>query len=590
MATRTVSQTGPLSDAATFGGSAFSDGDTIQNPASNGFTLTIDVDATVAGMGSSGAGNGNGTTVVNSGVRVTLTADVIQGDATWTQNAGSSFRFDTTGGDVRFRFGDAASFSTYANCTFVCNGSANGGDTAGRPTATTGGNHVTVDVTGGNHGYFDDFSAGAGDNSNKVGYDLHYGDFTGVTNSAGTVGLPMCDFGARDYRAEYCMFDGCGPVWKARPFEWSSAANKDFYFRYCRVTNQTGAASGVAFYGDEAGSGVTEIHHNYFGGPTENRTSIALTYNVWAASYNHLQGVPAAFTNNLYRRNGTDEQCLQPAGARYCYFLGGTDAASNQHALNISLDDTIVEYNVFDYTTFQGGGESVYIGGGGGDGSIIRFNINLPSADGESIGANANQAAADGSALWAVEHNTNYGTGASSPGPHAAASESPATGGPQYSSVKSNLIVDPSGSTARAVCDFEANHNDAVDGDDATHNGFFGRNGDGYDGTYTNAPGANDVVADPQFVDPTRDFEHWTVYKGYASSGDSITTKYAAGMAALASDPGLIDDLRDWVRAGFAPTNVVFKDAGHDGVTIGAVEWVGTGNRRRRVLLCGGGK
>jgi hypothetical protein len=35
-----------------------------------------------------------------------------------------------------------------------------------------------------------------------------------------------------------------------------------------------------------------------------------------------------------------------------------------------------------------------------------------------------------------------------------------------------------------------------------------------------------------------------------------------------------------------APTNVSLQNAGHDGVTIGAVEFAATGNRRRR-LLCG---
>ncbi len=30
----------------------------------------------------------------------------------------------------------------------------------------------------------------------------------------------------------------------------------------------------------------------------------------------------------------------------------------------------------------------------------------------------------------------------------------------------------------------------------------------------------------------------------------------------------------DWVRDGYAPTNVALKDAGHDSVTIGAVEGV----------------
>lgn len=53
----------------------------------------------------------------------------------------------------------------------------------------------------------------------------------------------------------------------------------------------------------------------------------------------------------------------------------------------------------------------------------------------------------------------------------------------------------------------------------------------------------------------------------------------------------LIEILRLWIRKGFAPTNPLYKNAGHDGVTIGAVEGVFAANsnyipiirRRRRV-------
>lgn len=42
----------------------------------------------------------------------------------------------------------------------------------------------------------------------------------------------------------------------------------------------------------------------------------------------------------------------------------------------------------------------------------------------------------------------------------------------------------------------------------------------------------------------------------------------------LRSDPTLIPTMIAWVKAGFAPTNSTLKNAGHDGVTIGAVEGV----------------
>ena len=51
----------------------------------------------------------------------------------------------------------------------------------------------------------------------------------------------------------------------------------------------------------------------------------------------------------------------------------------------------------------------------------------------------------------------------------------------------------------------------------------------------------------------------------------------------LREDTTRIASLMTWVKAGFAVTNSSLKDAGHDGVTIGAGEYAGT-NRRRRLL------
>lgn len=568
MATRTVSQSGNLSSSSTFGGSAFSDGDSIVNDAGNGYTLTVDQTATVAGFSGTG---GNGATTVSSGVTLTLTGNVVQGNANFTMSAGSTLTFDTTAADRKFRFGDAANFSTYANCTFVCNGTANGGDTTGRPTATTGGNHVTVNKTGSNYAWFDDYDENAGNSAGKTSYDLHYADFSGITNSGGGIGLPLCDFGNRHFRAEYCTFDGCGPVWQARPYSWGSSVNKDFYFRYCKVENQAGTY-GVVFYGDEDGAGTTEIKNNYFGGQTNHRTAIRFTNNVWEKGYEFSSGLPADFRGNLYRQRNGDPECYVTTGAAECYWLGGLDHPGNPHCFVNFQDDKVIEYCVFECPPLAGTGECCYIGGGGADGTIIRYNLAIPCTDGTAIGCIANNASAGGGPLWDVLHNTVVGTANA----QIALSEAIPTGGPQYSSVKSNLVVDPTGSTALVVADLADNHTDAVDGDDATHNGMYGQgSGDGYEGTYTNPPGANDVVADPQFVDSARNFGAWSVYKGYASSGDTLATKHANALAALKADPQLVqDDLIPWVRAGFAPTNSIYKDAGHDGVTIGAVEGV----------------
>ena len=55
-------------------------------------------------------------------------------------------------------------------------------------------------------------------------------------------------------------------------------------------------------------------------------------------------------------------------------------------------------------------------------------------------------------------------------------------------------------------------------------------------------------------------------------SGRTLTGTLSANIA----------DLIAYVKAGFAPTNTALRNAGHDGVTIGAVEgvFIGTGGGR----------
>jgi hypothetical protein len=142
---------------------------------------------------------------------------------------------------------------------------------------------------------------------------------------------------------------------------------------------------------------------------------------------------------------------------------------------------------------------------------------------------------------------------------------------------------------------------DVLDGTDATHNARYGllagQDLKGYNTDCTVAPGSNDVSLDasggPQFVDDTRNMGRWAITRGYSAEAfntdASKRAAYGDAWDALVSDPTRATDLVEWVTLGFAPTNTDLEDAGHDGVTIGAVEYqaVATGNRRRRLLLTG---
>jgi hypothetical protein len=87
-------------------------------------------------------------------------------------------------------------------------------------------------------------------------------------------------------------------------------------------------------------------------------------------------------------------------------------------------------------------------------------------------------------------------------------------------------------------------------------------------------PGPNDIAANPQFVDPTRDFLSW------AQSVDASITTWDAAITAMSltirqvtgHNPSLtVADCLTWIRAGFVPQNPALKGTAHDGGDIGAV-------------------
>jgi hypothetical protein len=111
--------------------------------------------------------------------------------------------------------------------------------------------------------------------------------------------------------------------------------------------------------------------------------------------------------------------------------------------------------------------------------------------------------------------------------------------------------------------------------------------GIGYDLPFTEGQGAHDIDVNPQFVDPLRCFWRWVrSIEGSTLPGNATPTRYdyeAWGLFKLffSQRSDLVDydvrytlaALKTYVRAGFAPQNALLHNAGHDGVTIGAIEY-----------------
>lgn len=217
----------------------------------------------------------------------------------------------------------------------------------------------------------------------------------------------------------------------------------------------------------------------------------------------------------------------------------------------------------------------------------IKNTLILPRTDGtlpsctlaSTGGATANQLM-----ITSMEHNTLMTTGSFPAGMFFNECGGACTPAGTFAYYKSNLAW-----TLDALTTFQRNHssyqgtpNDNVlGGADATNNtcwGCLAYSGAGpANGTYYSfplsvgqtVPGANDLNLAPGFADKNHSVVTWAVLKGQAAT--------LAGLeAALKTSPTtMISDLVNYLRAGFAPTNVALATAAHDGTWIGAVKPIG---------------
>jgi hypothetical protein len=92
--------------------------------------------------------------------------------------------------------------------------------------------------------------------------------------------------------------------------------------------------------------------------------------------------------------------------------------------------------------------------------------------------------------------------------------------------------------------------------------------------TASGTPGANDIVANPKPIDPTRGLFKWaSVMQGQAAS----LAGAEAAFLGCQNLPYCIAQLETWVRAGYQPTNLVLKGKAHDGAVVGVTGALGSG-------------
>ena len=145
--------------------------------------------------------------------------------------------------------------------------------------------------------------------------------------------------------------------------------------------------------------------------------------------------------------------------------------------------------------------------------------------------------------------------------------------------LKSNLHAVKSGVSLSRSC---WDNDETAQAINADYNNFYGLSSTPYESSLSVTGATNDTDVDPQFVDATRSLTAWGDYIGVAETyaaavGELLRMNgYDATSKTQSATPSGVKpaDLVAWVRAGFAPTNSALEDAGHDGVTIGAMEYV----------------
>jgi len=284
----------------------------------------------------------------------------------------------------------------------------------------------------------------------------------------------------------------------------------------------------------------------------------------------------------LFRFTGSgagsgDMNCAGPITNSYALY---TDNTENPHwfqfSTSASTDDVptwIISGNIFDGPMVSDTGDEGETVVPPSDRPVTyTYNLIVPTVSGDAAGRGSSHFVAcgggDGLTLTA-EHNTVVGSLAF-PAFYFGESTPAHTG--MFASIRANLVADLanvlSGSLISGPYTTGVMTADVVSASNATNNGGYnlatGPDGVGYSGVFsTGTPGAGDVHANPNFVDPTRNFPTWAISQG--STGSTITDQITDGLAYVHNDPTLIAGLMSWVRAGFRPTNASFSAASYSG-------------------------
>jgi hypothetical protein len=596
MAAITSAQSGNWSATSTWtGGVVPGDGDT----ATLNHDVTVDIDTTIGTSGVAGTiavTQATGVTVtVAAGKKLYVRGDYQCGGATngatvFKLEAGAGYYFDGSVSGAAYRFVLGGRHYANPGVKFLATGAS--------------GSRCVVTSLGTAKGYF---STGSWVESSA--FDCAYTDFSDVYDPTDkrliAEGIGMHNSGSetgRKFSFTNCKFSNYGQIRVA------SAINTNIIkFQYCNFSSyidNASATDAIFLYGTNTDSGG---NHVFKDNAVDGKVQIAR-----GRSYGTVSG--CVFQRRVYN---SYEDGVATFDSNFSSMLYGTGTGltdiTNYDSGRVSSDVTITDNyfhqrdgSAIDVHTIQlGNGASGTINATGNiwengasnvttytdEGALLMITSsgwtmnaknNLVLKDAGTHGSGRLIAALPASGgPYTFVMNVDHNTGAYVSGPLIKTGEGYSGHAGMFGSLKSNLVVGR-GNTLRGVLADHANATkpvgiltDAIVDKNNIYSAYTGSNGVGYD-EYNAADqvGDTDTYVDPQFVDATRKLKTWDAYLGGPGTDAHAIAELAKLNTADHDSRYTVENLVAWVKAGFAPTNTALKDAGHDGVTIGAIEYV----------------
>lgn len=288
---------------------------------------------------------------------------------------------------------------------------------------------------------------------------------------------------------------------------------------------------------------------------TPDSTSTYAIYNQIANTHPVVSGVQAAafeYSGNIFETLGADNNgdcflSMNQAGASWNIknnLILPNGMSDNSCTLMTIFSANVGPFTIDHNTAFTGAqGPAITESGNGTAGSITSYKSNIFWSD-PAKAASGYKLAGGGGAV--------------------------STLGP-YKADDTFHSTNPALSTANVIVSGGAQYNTGYG-----QNAGYALNGYNYNGT---TPGANDIDTNPQFLDSSRKLWVWGASVGASGSVVDASNATIAELAKLNDFTGYnsaysVSALYAWVRYGFNVTNPLLRNAGHDGVTIGALPWV----------------